>query len=65
MRSAEARTRLEASYGANSSLEECALRPVPQLATGKRRAVSSASKRFGRIGAANKGFIAMMRLSLI
>jgi len=32
----------------------------PKLATGKRRAVSSAWKRygtFGRIGAANKGFI--------
>src|SRR5258708_15014740 len=29
-RSAEARTRLEACYAANSSLKECALRPVPQ-----------------------------------
>jgi TPR repeat protein len=49
-RSAEARTRLEASYAANSSLKKCALRPVPQLATGQRRAVSSAWKRYGTVG---------------
>jgi hypothetical protein len=39
-RNAEARTRPEASCAANSSLKECALRPVPQLATGQRRGVS-------------------------
>jgi hypothetical protein len=49
-RSAEARTRLEASYAANSSLKECALRPVPQLAIGDRRAVSSAWNRCGTVG---------------
>jgi hypothetical protein len=47
--SAEARTRLEASHAANSSLKECSLRPVPQLATGQRRAVSSARKRYGTV----------------
>jgi hypothetical protein len=31
--SAEARTRLEASYATNSSLKECALRPVPHRTT--------------------------------
>jgi uncharacterized protein len=48
-RSAEARTRLEASYAANSSLKECALLPVPQLSTGQRRAVSSAWNRCGTV----------------
>jgi TPR repeat protein len=46
-RSAEARTRLEAGYAATSSLKECALRPVLQIATGR---VSSAWKRYGTVG---------------
>jgi hypothetical protein len=46
---AKARTRLEASYAANSSLKGCALLPVPQLSTGQRRAVSSAWNRCGTV----------------
>jgi hypothetical protein len=49
-RSAEARTRLEASYATNSSLKERALRPVPQPATGQRRAANSAWNRCGTVG---------------
>jgi len=43
--------RMEASYyAANPSLKKCALRPIPQLATGQRRAVRSAWKRYGTVG---------------
>jgi hypothetical protein len=39
-----------ASFEANSSLKEYALRPVPQVVAGQRRAVSSARKRYGTVG---------------
>jgi hypothetical protein len=39
-----------ASHEADSSLKECALRPVPQVAAGQRRAISSAWKRYGTVG---------------
>jgi hypothetical protein len=42
--------KLAHGYATNSSLKECALRPVPQLATGQRRAVSSPWKRYGTVG---------------
>jgi hypothetical protein len=62
--SAEACTRLEASYAANSSLEEGALRPVPQLSTGQHGQVRFAMHRRPH-RQLTEILLVMVRLSLI
>jgi hypothetical protein len=42
--------KLPHGYATNSSLKACALRPVSQLATGRRSAVSFPWKRYGTVG---------------